>query len=428
MARYITLLFLLTFMCFELIAQTTTGKIVGTVTDPSGSMVPKAKVTVTDQGTNHSRTTTTDAQGGYEFPFLPVATYAISVQAPGFQTAGVQSFPLNVDQTARVDIKLVLGQTSENVKVEASAILMQTENASVGTVIDSAKVVDLPLNGRSFVQLALLTPGVNPGTPGSITVRRNRGSLGQSVGMAANGARDTQNRFYYDGIESMDLDSYSFSFRHPSTPSISSGRHQQLLCGDRRRAGRPSQLTTKSGSNAFHGTAWEFNRNDAFEAFNAFQPRTSGAKPPRLNRNQFGANIGGPVWIPKLYDGRDKTFFFFNWESGRQISGTYGGTGAAAHRSTERRRFFRLASCHLRSAERQAIPEQHYSAEPHCELCHQFPFRLDSAAQHHGGGLQLSVARFLRSHQSRSIHLACRSEFFRARHAERELHVRSFAD
>ena len=96
---------------------------------------------------------------------------------------------------------------------------MQTENATVGTVIDSQKVVELPLNGRSFVQLALLTPGVNPGTPGSITVRRLRGSLGQAVGMSANGARDTQNRFYYDGVEAMDLDSYSFSFS-PSVDAI----------------------------------------------------------------------------------------------------------------------------------------------------------------------------------------------------------------
>ena len=334
-----------------------------------------------------------------------------------------------MDQTARVDIKLVLGQTSENVKVEASAILMQTENASVGTVIDSAKVVDLPLNGRSFVQLALLTPGVNPGTPGSITVRRNRGSLGQSVGMAANGARDTQNRFYYDGIESMDLDSYSFSFS-PSVDAINQFRvatnsYSAEIGGA---PGGQVNLTTKSGSNAFHGTAWEFNRNDAFEAFNAFQPRTSGAKPPRLNRNQFGANIGGPVWIPKLYDGRDKTFFFFNWESGRQISGTYGGQALLPTAALRGGDFSASPAVIYDPQSGKPFPSNIYSAEPHCELCHQFSFRLDSAARHHGGGLQLSVARFLRSHQSRSIHFARRSEFFRARHAERELHVRSFAD
>ncbi|MEZ5396225.1 MAG: hypothetical protein R2724_25950 [Bryobacterales bacterium] len=111
---------------------------------------------------------------------------------------------------------MTIGEVSEVVNVEADAAVLQTEDSTVGTVIDGQKVVALPLNGRSFVQLALLTPGVNPGTPGSITVRRQRGSLGQAVGMSANGARDTQNRFYFDGIEAMDLDSYSFSF----SPSI----------------------------------------------------------------------------------------------------------------------------------------------------------------------------------------------------------------
>src|SRR5205814_6890091 len=122
----------------------------------------------------------------------------------------------SLGQAARIDVTMTLGQTAESVQVAATAILMQTENSTVGTVIDSQKVVELPLNGRSFVQLALLTPGVNPGTPGSITVRRLRGSVGQAVGMSANGARDTQNRYYYDGIEAMDYDSYGFSF----SPSI----------------------------------------------------------------------------------------------------------------------------------------------------------------------------------------------------------------
>src|SRR5262249_23247971 len=112
------------------------------------------------------------------------------------QRSEVAAFPLSVDQVARVDVKLSIGQATELMQVTATGILMQTENATLGTVIDSKKVTDLPLNGRSFVQLALLTPAVNPATPGSITVRRLRGSVGQAVGMSANGARDTQNRYY----------------------------------------------------------------------------------------------------------------------------------------------------------------------------------------------------------------------------------------
>jgi carboxypeptidase family protein len=306
--------------------QATTAKVVGTVTDPSGAAVPGAKVVIQNQQTNATRTTQSDATGSYEFPFVGAGSYTLSVEAAGFQRAEVAAFQLSVDQVSRIDVKMSIGQTSEKIDVSAGAVLLQTEDATVGTVIDSQKVVELPLNGRSFVQLALLTPGVNPGTPGSITVRRLRGAVGQAVGMSANGARDTQNRFYYDGIEAMDLDSYSFSFS-PSIDAINEFKVQSSTYSSEI-GGAPGgqvNLTTKSGTNAFHSTLWWFNRNDAFTALNAFQPRTPGVKPPRLNRNQYGANIGGPVRLPKVYNGRDKTFFFFNWESGRQVAGSFGG-------------------------------------------------------------------------------------------------------
>ena len=311
----------------SLFAQAITAKVLGTVTDPSGAAIPKADVTITNADTNVARKTTTDSSGNYEFPFLPVGAYTLSVTANGFQTTNVGRFTLSVDQIARLPISMTIGQAAQAIEVAATALLLQSENATVGTVIDAKQVVELPLNGRSFVQLALLTPGVNPGTPGSITVRRLRGSVGQAVGMSANGARDTQNRFYYDGIEAMDLDSYSFSFS-PSIDAINEFKVQSSTYSAEV-GGAPGgqvNLTTKGGTNSLHGGAWWFNRNDAFTALNGFQPRVPGAKPPRLNRNQYGANIGGPVFIPKLYNGKDKTFFFFNWESGRQISGSFGGT------------------------------------------------------------------------------------------------------
>src|SRR5687768_3719885 len=322
MAR-ITASVVLLFVCMlpsSIHAQAITAKVLGTVTDPSGASVPNAEVTIQNVDTNQSRKTVTDSNGNYEFPFLPIGSYTLSVTATGFQTTNVGRFNLSVDQVARLPVSLTIGQAAQAIEVAASALLLQSENATVGTVIDAKQVVELPLNGRSFVQLALLTPGVNPGTPGSITVRRLRGSVGQAVGMSANGARDTQNRFYYDGIEAMDLDSYSFSFS-PSIDAINEFKVQSSTYSAEV-GGAPGgqvNLTTKSGTNTFHGGAWWFNRNDAFTALNAFQPRTPGAKPPRLNRNQYGANIGGPVW-------RNKTFFFFNWESGRQIAGSFGGT------------------------------------------------------------------------------------------------------
>ena len=308
-------------------SQAITARVTGIVSDPSDAAVSGARVELRNAETNAARVATTDTQGSYEFSFVPVGAYTLLVEAPGFQKSAVSRFQLSVDQVARLDVKLAVGQTTESITVLAGALLMQTENATVGTVIDAQKVVELPLNGRSFIQLALLTPGVNPGTPGSITVRRLRGSVGQAVGMSANGARDTQNRFYYDGIEAMDLDSYSFSFS-PSIDGIQEFKVQSsTYSADVGGApGGQVNLTTKSGTNSPHGTLWWFNRNDAFTALNGFQPRVPGAKPPRLNRNQYGANLGGPVFLPKLYNGRDKTFFFFNWESGRQVAGSFGGT------------------------------------------------------------------------------------------------------
>jgi hypothetical protein len=324
---FVVVTLLLTFSAHDLSAQAITAKVVGTVTDASGAAVPGAGVTIQNVQTNQSRSTKANDVGNYEFSFLSIGSYTLTVEAPGFQKSEVTPFQLSVDQTARVNVQLTVGEVSERVSVEATSIGLQTEDVSVGTVIDSQKVVDLPLNGRSFVQLALLTPGVNPGTPGSITVRRNRGSVGQSVGMSANGARDTQNRFFYDGIESMDLDSYNFSFS-PSIDAIREFRvetstYSALVGGA---PGGQVNLMTKSGGSSLHGGLWEFNRNDAFASLAPFQPYSPTAKPPRLNRNQFGGNIGGPVFIPKIYKQKDKTFFFFNWESGRQISGSFGGT------------------------------------------------------------------------------------------------------
>ena len=307
--------------------QTSAASVVGTVSDSSGGRVANAKVTSTDTRTNQVRTTTTNASGNYEIPFLPAGQYKLNVSAAGFETTDLSQFTLQVGQTARLDVVMKVGQVSETVSVSAASVGLQTENATVGTVIDEKKVAELPLNGRSFIQLALLTPGVNPVTPGSLSQRSSGGTLGQPVGMNANGARDNQNRFYYDGVEAMSYGSLSFSFSLSVDAiqefKVESSNYSAALGAA---PGGQVNLTTKSGSNSYHGTLWEFNRNDALTTLGTFQPYTSNAKPPRLNRNQFGANLGGPVSIPKLYKGTDRTFFFFNWESGRLVQGSFGGT------------------------------------------------------------------------------------------------------
>lgn len=315
----------------SLSAQQTTATVVGTVTDSSGALVPGVLVKATNLSTNSSRETKTDESGSYSIPFLPAGQYSLSASVQGFQAAQFDQVTLQVQQTARVDFSLKVGDVTETVRVEASAALLQTDTSTVGTVIDSAKIVDLPLNGRNFVQLAQLIPGVQAGTPGSITVRRGRGSIGQqdapfgSTGMSANGSRDTANRYFIDGIEFMDYDAMTYSFS-PSVDSIAEFKVETSTYSAEA-GGAPGgqvNMITKRGGNQFHGTLWEFNRNNALtQTYDAIAQRD--VDPPRLNRNQFGANLGGPISIPKLYSGTDRTFFFFNWESGRLAQGAVPG-------------------------------------------------------------------------------------------------------
>src|SRR5215831_11183188 len=222
--RLITTVFLIA-LAAAAFAQQTTATVTGTVTDPTGALVPGVTITATNLATNGVCETKSGETGSYTLPFLPAGDYSISAAAAGFQTQKIDRLTLQVQQTARVDLQLRIGDIAETVSVEAFAVALQTDNATVGTVIDGAKIVDLPLNGRNFVQLAQLIPGVQAGTPGSITVRRGRGSIGQqdspfgSTAMSANGSRDTANRYLIDGIEYMDYDAMTYSFS-PSVDSL----------------------------------------------------------------------------------------------------------------------------------------------------------------------------------------------------------------
>src|SRR5437899_2363564 len=308
-------------------AQQTTATLTGTVNDASGGAIPGVTVKAKNQETGIDRETTTNEQGAYTLPFLGAGDYDIEASKTGFQSSKVSRLSLQVGQTVRVDLALQIGAVNESISVTATGAALQTESVAVGTVIDGAKIVDLPLNGRNFVQLATLIPAVQAGTPGSITVRRGRGSIGQqdapfgSTAMSANGSRDTANRYLIDGIEFMDYDAMTYSF----SPSVDSLAEFKVETGNSsaESGGAPGgqiNMITKRGGNRLTGTLWEFNRNDALtQAYDAIAGKS--VAPPRLNRNQFGANIGGPVFIPELYRGTDKTFFFFNWESGRLAQG-----------------------------------------------------------------------------------------------------------
>ncbi|HKO19595.1 MAG TPA: carboxypeptidase-like regulatory domain-containing protein, partial [Acidobacteriaceae bacterium] len=301
-------------------AQQTTATVVGNVTDTTGAVVVGAVVTLTNISTNTVRTTVTDGSGVYSIPQIPTGTYALSVESKGFQTAKVASLTVETSQVARQDFQLASGSVTEVVTVQGSeaAAVLQTETGSVGEVIGAKKVEDLPLNGRNFIQLAQLIPGTNTGTSGSITVRRARGAVGQSdanggsTAIQVNGQRDTQNRYSIDGIESMDYDAFTYSFS-TSVDALAEFRVDTSSSGtdSGAAAGANVNQIIKSGTNSLHGTLFEFNRNDVFtQTYDAIAKVDS--KPPRLNRNQFGGNVGGPFVIPHLYNGHDRTFFFVN--------------------------------------------------------------------------------------------------------------------
>ncbi len=312
-------------------SQQTSATLTGNITDVSGGSIAGVTVKATNRQTNVVRETNTNEQGAYTLPFLSAGEYTVEATKAGFQSAKVSQLAMQVGQTVRVDIPLQVGAVTESVTVQASSALLQTENVAVGTVIDGAKIVDLPLNGRNFVQLAQLIPGVQAGTPGSITVRRGRGSIGQtdsangSTAMSANGSRDTANRYFLDGVELMDYDAMTYAFS-PSIDALSEFKVETSTYSAES-GGAPGgqvNMLTKRGGNSLHGTLWEFNRNNALtETYDAIA--NASVANARLNRNQFGANISGPVLLPKVYNGKDKTFFFFNWESGYSAAGAVPG-------------------------------------------------------------------------------------------------------
>ena len=313
--QLVACVFLCTILCFPnpTCAQQATGNIVGTTLDPTGALIPGVQVTVTEIATGQSRAVVSNATGEYQAPYLVPGDYKLTAERAGFQKAVVAQVNLTVGQTARVDFHMSVGATTQTVEVSADAAQLQTENTALGETINRQTTEDLPLNGRSFVQLAQLVPGVSPAVNSDITLRRNRGSMGTSIAIQANGFASTQNMYSYDGVPAMDLDSYSFSF----SPSIDAIQEFRVVTTGytAEYGGAPGafvNLVTKSGSNAYHGSLWEFNRNSDVSARNTFNTAKQ-----KLNRNQFGANIGGQV--PKS---RQKLFYFFNWESGRQVAGT----------------------------------------------------------------------------------------------------------
>lgn len=290
-----------------------TGTIVGNVVDPVGALVVGAKVTITEVATNVAQVTTTSNSGTYALASLKPGVYDVTASAQGFVTTTARNINLVVGSQQRVDLKLAAGSTTETITVSASAIGLDTENAAVGQTVSTQEIVDLPLNGRNFTQLLTLNSGAvsNAGEQGQY--RANEGGT-----LTIQGARPSSNQYFLDGQNINDT-YYQVPAVIPSLDILQEFQEQTKGYSAAYGGGANQiNISTKSGTNQIHGSAYDFLRNDALDAKGYF---AQGKKPP-LRQNQFGYYLSGPVVIPHLYDGHNKSFFLASYEGLRANTST----------------------------------------------------------------------------------------------------------
>jgi hypothetical protein len=298
----------------------TGGEITGVVTDPSGATTPNASVVALNTANNVERATATNSAGVYAFPDLQPGTYQVKVSAPGFETMLKTGIELQVQQTARIDFALAVGQGVQTVEVRASGQLLNTEDATVGTVIEQQRISELPLNGRNFFSLVALSPNV---TFGFVPAAQASGRLGgsrSSLTIAVSGSRSTWQNYTLDGITNTDIDFNTYILQ-PSVDALQEFKVQSGIYPAEfgREAGQVNVLT-KAGGNNYHGTLFEFLRNDKLDAkdydfASANRSATNPApKKPPFRQNQYGYTLSGPVQIPKLFNGKNRLFFMSNFE------------------------------------------------------------------------------------------------------------------
>ncbi len=312
-------------------AQTTSSGILGFVSDISGAAVPRAKVTITRTATGEVRSTLTSPAGDYSFPTIPIGDYSLTVELAGFKTATVNGVHVETQEKSRVNVKLELGQVNEKVQVTAEAVALKTDDATVGQVIEHKRITDLPLNGRNMQMLAAMVAGVQVGIRSGGEADPTKGGFpipGASMSIIANGQREINSNILLDGVDAKEPRIHVTVF----TPSIDAVEEFKVQTGTYsaefgQGSGAQVQISMKSGTNDLHGTGFEFLRNDRLDAENYFlnfeRPQgVSRLSKDRLRQNQFGAVLSGPVWIPHLYNGRDKTFWAFDYEGRRYTQET----------------------------------------------------------------------------------------------------------
>jgi hypothetical protein len=308
------------FICAARLAQPclgqTFGEITGEVTDSSGGVIVGARVTITNPQTNFTRQTTTNNAGNYNFPALLPGVYNVRAQREGFQTEVRTGIELQVQQVARIDFQFKIGAVAETVEVAGGAPLLTTEDATVGTVIENRRIVDLPLNGRNFLQLVALTPNVNAtfADGGAATSRQGGDRSSQNFSVA--GMRREFNYYTLDGVANTDVDFNTYVFL-PSIDALQEFKVQTgVYSAEFGHEATQVNISTKSGTNEYHGALFDFIRNNDLDARPfGFTTRVPVSAP--FKWNQYGFTLSGPVQIPKLFKGKDRLFFLSNYEGFR---------------------------------------------------------------------------------------------------------------
>lgn len=295
-----------------LYAQVITADAVGTVTDGTGAIIPGAKVTIRNVATHETRSALTNQAGDYTFSLLPIGVYSIRTEMSGFKAYAIQQVPLSAGDRARFDIQMQVGDISESVEVTTAPPLLQTDSSAVGDTLPAAAVQDLPLNGRNYINLVQSAVGVNAGPSTSIAAGGRPDDRRQSSSFSANGQSELFNNQLIDGLDNNER-AQGFIGVRPSIDGIQEVKvdTNSYTAEVGRSAGAVVNVLTKSGTNNFHGSLYEFFRNDIFDSRNVF---ASTGRKPEYRQNQYGGSVGGPIV-------KDRTFFFGDFEQYRIVQG-----------------------------------------------------------------------------------------------------------
>jgi hypothetical protein len=295
----------------SLIAQTTNASITGIVTDAQGGVIPNATVTATNTATGVSRAVTTNEAGSYTISPLIPGTYELKMTTSGFKTKVQTGIVLETGAVVKVDGQLEVGAVTESVEVSATAAMLQTQETSVAGVVTQSQLERIPVNGRNYTRLLVLMPGTS-----DIRRSQGRGDLSGTQMVSVNGQRTQDNNYTMDGVDN----NMMFMNSPGGSPPMDAIQEFRVATGNSaefgRSAGANVNISIKSGTRDLHGSVYEYLRNDKPDANDWFANRQSRGKVP-FRQNQYGASAGGPLVIPKLYNGRDKTFWFGSWEGFR---------------------------------------------------------------------------------------------------------------